>query len=547
MCCEISEFQKAQPATGLPEGWKFFYCHPSTLDRSHIANQTGLTGLVLLSPGGGKHVSVESALALNEPMDAQIFYNHVGWHGIVPVQDHVLIGKGFRRDWIDVKGNRKVIYGKITGVNQHCFERGAMEFTVAYNEKSRALANAGFADSGVSVPKLPTTLPSSYAYGACLALNPNCIRPDATPFHWSWLIPDVRHEDFVLDHEGRWTPRLTLQFHGFHIVLEAKKSTIPNAGKGVFVSCTSLMGDSKIFQLSKGELLDLGVYAPFRREDYKVQHISLLKNFVHGGSCEEFFFDTLTGDEHVLDITDDASGQLHTLAARHIPAYVNETDGHMTPTVFAGHDPEGAVHYLLGHHRENDGPFKMPADGTEREIFIDYGPSYETVRVRKNYSREPPAKAAQRRRHLEKQEHIEYLAEFKSYTALEISECIDFTQRRIFCSDEGHPVGSVARAMLVAIVCRDVCERYLDEFSAGDLNAADACLNGFTPMLMQKTIKKCQTLIQQLFASCNNWATWKDVFLSNKSLHSCLEFVLGELDYRAMPAAEFGDLIVGTK
>jgi hypothetical protein len=547
MCGEFSEFQKAQPAKGLPKGWKFFSCDPSAQAGSSSPDQTGLAGLVLVSPGGRRYARVESALASNEALDAQTFCKHVGWLGIVEVQDHALLGKGFRQDWVDVKGNRKVVYGRITGVHKKCFEKGILKFTITFNEKSRALANAGFSDSGVSVPIIPTTLSDTMAYGACLALDPNCIRHDAIPFHWSWLVPEARHEDFVLDHEERWTPRLTLHFRGFHIELTAKQSTIPNAGKGVFVSCTSLLGDSKILQLNAGELLDFGVYAPFRREDNKALYISLLKNFVHGGSCEEWHFDNAKGDQHVLDITDDATGKLHELAARHIPAYVNETDGHTTPTVFAAHDPEGAVHYLLGHHLENDGPFTIPADGTETEIFIDYGESYENVRVRKNYSREPPAEATRRLRHLEEQEQIEYLDEFQTYTATEITECVDFLIQRIFCTEEGFPVGSVARGMLAATVCRKVCERYLDEFSSDELNDADACLNGFTPMRMQKNIKKCQKLILRLFASCNNWATWKDVFLSHTSLLRCLEFVLGELDYEAMPPAELGDLIVGTK
>ena len=47
---------------------------------------------------------------------------------------------------------------------------------------------------------------------------------------------------------------------------------------------------------------------------------------------------------------------------------------------------QGALHYLLGNRHLADGPFTVPADGVEREIFTDYGVMYEAVRKQKGYA-----------------------------------------------------------------------------------------------------------------------------------------------------------------
>jgi hypothetical protein len=87
-----------------------------------------------------------------------------------------------------------------------------------------------------------------------------------------------------------------------------------------------------------------------------------------------------------LDITND-DGDLHDEGRRHLAPYVNEvTDPFRDPqSVFMAFDCQGALHYLLGNRRMSDGPFRFPADGTEREILTDYGVYYEPVRRKKGY------------------------------------------------------------------------------------------------------------------------------------------------------------------
>lgn len=377
MCCEFIEKDKIQPAKGLPEGWTFYYTDPEKLSWRTSSEHTGLAGLVLMSPTGRQFSSVESAAVeldshLEVPSMAREFYGHVGCHAIVEVPDHVLVGRAFRQKWIDLEGRTKMVYGTVRDVSEDLLSGGLRTCTVEFSQKSRSLVNAGFTPNGASIPskqKVPQTL----AFGGCLDCDPRAINYANVPYHFSWQVPDVRHEDFVIDEHGMFSPRLTMHFRGFHLTLTARTSTIPNAGKGVFVSCTTLTGSSDdLFVLDAGVLLDLGVYAPFRRADRKTAHVFLMKNFLHSSQCEEWNFDTVLTDD-LFDITDDSTGKLHEIACRHIPCYVNETDGHSAASVFAQHDPEGCVHYLLGHGNEGDGPFTLQANGVEREIFIDYG------------------------------------------------------------------------------------------------------------------------------------------------------------------------------
>eukprot|EP00751_Fragilariopsis_kerguelensis_P050521 CAMPEP_0171031080 /NCGR_PEP_ID=MMETSP0736-20130129/37419_1 /TAXON_ID=186038 /ORGANISM="Fragilariopsis kerguelensis, Strain L26-C5" /LENGTH=169 /DNA_ID=CAMNT_0011473247 /DNA_START=216 /DNA_END=725 /DNA_ORIENTATION=+ len=105
----------------------------------------------------------------------------------------------------------------------------------------------------------------------------------------------------------------------------------------------------------------------------------------------------------VFDITDDETGKLHSVARLHIPPFVNEvtdpndknkdTNGNKqhneeeVQSVYPAFDCQGALHYLLGHMNPVDGKFRILADGSEKELFTDYGVHYEPVRKRKGYSK----------------------------------------------------------------------------------------------------------------------------------------------------------------
>jgi hypothetical protein len=74
------------------------------------------------------------------------------------------------------------------------------------------------------------------------------------------------------------------------------------------------------FVLKAGELIDLGIYAPFRIQDKKPEAVTFVKNFVHSYKIEKWAFNA-TDIRYQLDIT--ATGNLHAGAKLHIPAYVN--------------------------------------------------------------------------------------------------------------------------------------------------------------------------------------------------------------------------------
>ena len=66
----------------------------------------------------------------------------------------------------------------------------------------------------------------------------------------------------LVDYDGKKVPEVTLIVRGFKLVFSVKKSTIPNAGLGVFVRCSSFRRNAnksgagpEIFQLMAGELL----------------------------------------------------------------------------------------------------------------------------------------------------------------------------------------------------------------------------------------------------------------------------------------------------
>jgi hypothetical protein len=105
------------------------------------------------------------------------------------------------------------------------------------------------------------------------------------PFYVSWLVRDERNEIPMQD-IGVF-PVLNMFFRGCHLVFTVNASSIPNVGNGVFLTCKTLRGEP-FFELAAGELLDIGVYAPYRSEDRRKEHIWLLKNFVHSRKCEEF-------------------------------------------------------------------------------------------------------------------------------------------------------------------------------------------------------------------------------------------------------------------
>uniref|UniRef100_A0A7S2UHB5 Uncharacterized protein n=1 Tax=Attheya septentrionalis TaxID=420275 RepID=A0A7S2UHB5_9STRA len=338
-----------------------------------------------------------------------------------------LVSRGICEEWTDVNGCNKVSYGTITKFEEKDEDEVKnIVFTVKYMDESRALMS--------TIPEF-RKLKSELAWGGCVKFEREQKTSDTleklaehrTCSHW--ITPIMRNEEL----DDRSLPQLTLVIRGFKLVFSVRDSTIPNAGKGVFVKGSNIFVSdgmkSSPFVLNKGELLDLGIYAPFRAEDKKEEHVFFMKNFIHSFICEEWTFNTDHSDT-VFDITDDWTGEIHDLARQHVPAYINECSSSETPTIRAEHDPEGNVHYLLGIVDADAEKLTIPVDGTELELFINYGPLYENVRLRKLYSELPLDEKKQRLKKLEDEDN-EYLGEIDDFSGETVADCVAFIEKLV--------------------------------------------------------------------------------------------------------------------
>jgi hypothetical protein len=551
MCCQLAEDEKAQPATGFPEGWRFYFTDYRELPWYKAADEQGrmdymktkeLVGLVLLSPTGERFRSVEAASnELRATLDSEgdfvrvkrDFYKSIGHVTVNKSRNHVLIGKAFCQEWTDFQGQKKVIYGTITECKDDD-HAGGNTLTVFWNQESRSLVN-----SIQSISAVPETLEVTevVAVGGCVPYDAGAL--DYVDAPQRWLVPKMRKEELVRQEDGSRLPRLKLIVDEFLLDFRTARSSIPNAGHGVFVSCRRLAGSAPCFELAPGKLLDLGVYAPFRSEDRRKYHIFLIKNFVHSLKCEERTFELGEGkdtDDFIFDITCDRTGDLHELAKRHITAYVNETNGVDVPTVHARHDPEGAVHYLLGHDETPSGPFRLACDGSEIEIFIDYGEAYENVRCRKNYSRLPPEELEQKMKELQADE-IDYIREISTYNPDQIKDCIHFFHD-LFCPELHFDSSVVDRALLVVLLLKaracDIASGNRIEQGWGGRRQSDV-------RQMKQVAKTAGKLVQYLYGYWNNAVGLKQSLLSQSLYVSVLEhvFKMQADDLKNMPAEVF--------
>ena len=546
MCCQLDPEFKKQAAPGLPAGWKFYYMDPQGVTWKNDEVPCGLAGLILLSPNGQKFPTVENAAASlvesgNITDMAATFYTHVG---CTVEPRHPLLDKTFRQRWIDVEGKTQVIYGRIAQVIP-CHD--GKHYTVEFFPESRALVNSSLSSSRGLVPERHRVC-EPFAFGGCFDVNPNIVQACQIDHYCTWHVPDFRHQALDRGDNGNFLPELTVHFRGFQLVMKPKQSTIPNAGYGVFVSCTNLLGTGGSLTLKKGELLDLGVYAPFRPEDLKHKHVFDLKNFLFSSICGEWTFDTTKGDTQLFDITDDATGELHALAKRHIPAYVNETDGKSAPSITAQHDPAGSVHYLLGHYDEIYGGLVIQADGVSREVFIDYGKSYEDFRIRKNYSRLPKKEAEAQLKELLENDHILEMDELRKMNIAEITDCLEFMTTHWYDPNREYAVPVVTRGLLALMLLRKRMDELMEECGPDPLRRGN-CANELGPcgsILLQRS--KANTFIYCLFGWWNDCYKLKETFMSDKILKKALAFILGpDTDLERMPPDILENKIKGTE
>ena len=376
--------------------------------------------------------------------------------------EHFLLNKGYYHRWLNRDGIVKAAYGTIESC---ALTDGEIKFTVALDLSVGHWVAFGVRNEAPNPHMCDVEEADAWAgYISFLfqtdgkkctysGLNES-LPPDSKPFYRHYIISTI--------HACAQQRAISLVVKGHHVQLKAKESKILNGGLGLFVSAKPIASlDSRRANqntplvLEEGELVDLGVYGPLRPEDLKLDHVLIVKNFVHNWKSENWSFEAKGHNGGlIVDITDDDTGNLSKVAENNILVYTNETNGIEIPTVFAKEDPEGAVHYYLGHSHSEQGCLSIPTDGTELELKIDYGTKYESVRLRMGYSR-----LSGRQLQAEKIKALTYekdmLSELRTLTAEEIFDVqilleklnSQWTETSVFNSME-----AVGRALLVTLV-----------------------------------------------------------------------------------------------
>jgi hypothetical protein len=247
--------------------------------------------------------------------------------------------------------------------------------------------------------------------------------------------------------------------------------------------------------------------------------------------AQHFFIDAPGEGNDTYDITNDTTGELHDVARRHIPAYVNEICSSVdTATVHARLDCEGALHYLLGHAGRDDTSFRLRADGTtEIEVFVDYGPQYENVRLRKGFTRLPIDQATARLKDLKRDEH-EYLEEIESYSISDVSSCIEYF-RNVIASATWKDLGDefVLRTLAVLILLKSrarLVEAEMDDLADDE----DFCDNGYTELAIPELVAAADKLVHRLFIQWGNDGELQQRLVSRDVFACSLKKVLKKRD-----------------
>lgn len=302
---------KAQPVPGFPSGYKFLFEQPKQTSRFRGSSlPEAAAGLKFITPGGG--VRYLGWIQNHREITIDTIDSFLMYVGIVSGEKHGLSGKDYRHEWMDILGTNKVVIGKVISCSIDWVDGCKNEkFTIKLVENSCDLAEQASLYSA-KIPRIQK-IPTRCAYGGVFSYNENLQKRPSTqessnmidekiPPMICWLTPEMRLREVVTE---TGLPKLTLFFRGWKLEFSIKMSTIQNAGHGCFLRCTNLSienGDLAEFFLRPGELLDLGVYAPFREEDKKLPCIFKLKNFVHSFEPEEWVFGSPDGMVEVRDL-----------------------------------------------------------------------------------------------------------------------------------------------------------------------------------------------------------------------------------------------------
>ena len=386
MCAKLPIAAKQQKAL---YGWNYYFDMPfvhrsSSMNNLHQSYQrlrlvAPPSRLLNQSNEDPKAKSLSILAALHEILSddqrnefGSFFENLLGCPLSEPCS-HPLLSEGYIHTYCSMNGTgNTILSGRITKCRKHLIHR-SLSFTVKFD---KILSDADkMTTSSFLIEEI---VPEQMVWGGykkyCLKQNhllkakQNKKIPDDVPFSVDWMIPSKK---YMVDSCHQLHPYLILEFRNSVLQFEARPSTIIGAGLGLFVK--SING--RVLSLKPGEMLDLGIYAPLCVGDKKSKHISMLKNLLYDWSIETWSFASKTKNTKacIYDPTDDFTGIRHYRAKRNMISYINEIcRNDDVANVTAQHDPEGNVHYLLGHWEKNEGEFTVPSRGKPLELLVSF-------------------------------------------------------------------------------------------------------------------------------------------------------------------------------
>jgi hypothetical protein len=386
MCIKIPIASKQQPSL---YGWDYYFYTPFTqrtpsICGLHLCYQQ--LRLVASSPvvNQGNHDPKAKSLSIFSVLHSLVsdeqrvkfgsFFESLTGQPLRERCSHPLISNKYMHEY----SNRDVTCTILTGTIKKCwkhFIHRTLSFAVKFDKCQSIAANlptdsSESRTSGSSTFLIEETVSEQMAWGgyqkySCSALEENQNRLAAPYFYVDWMTPSKRH---ILESYHRY-PCLMLECRNCLLQFEAKASRIKGAGTGLFVKVIN----GKDLVLQPGEMLDLGIYAPLKATDIKTKHVSILKNLIFEWSMETWSFagKTKSPETCIFDPTDDFTGTRDFNES--VISFVNETcQIDEIANVSAQYDPEGNVHYLLGHWEEREGTLTISSDGKPMELLVRF-------------------------------------------------------------------------------------------------------------------------------------------------------------------------------